>query len=492
MDATRRRVLTSMASAVAGVGSISQAATSLASPDTINTHIKQKESDNNDMIHNPSAYLATPSMCFTTLFTHLPTLLNNRRQQPIIIMDEHDIQRLHGRVVRERGNRELQIRGAICDALRRRGILTTIDYARYYPATKQDHNLQHCRELLASLPDHVNQQAARRSSEIYTRFHHGDYQQPFRSALGTWERSLDHRNQIVNYRQKLERGGGDPIGWNERVFGKYMAALEVRYRANQALNYNIVGVLGQGDQEGFSTILHAADGEFDNDMVALDSSGQSIKQIGRPDPDRTATFHDLFETVARTARETTGTQHDDWYVLGSRFAAPLFPDLFTRLNGLNGIHQDIETVVAETDKILTHLDKEAATNRPAHLQYDAERIAEHHEQAPYTTNEIMDQLGTAANLANHSADLREIADSGIFSPASVFVAASIKMDPHHRYTRDEIYRRAVTLQRRLRPVTVPDPEIEGFRNRGGFRTGGKRRNWYQRQNRTRKPAIHSH
>jgi hypothetical protein len=58
-----------MASAVAGVGSISQAATSLASPDTINTHTKQKESDNNDMMRN--AYLATPSMCFTTLFTHL-------------------------------------------------------------------------------------------------------------------------------------------------------------------------------------------------------------------------------------------------------------------------------------------------------------------------------------------------------------------------------------------------------------------------------------
>lgn len=490
MKQTRRGMIKTLASVVVGVGGMGDEGQASQSPDTINTHKKQKGSYNKDMIGN--VYLATPSMCFTTLFTHLPTLLDNRRQQPIIIMDEHDIQRLHGRVVRERDNRELQIRGAICDTLLRRGLLRTIDYAHYYSANKQDQNLQCCREALASLPDHVNQQAASKSSEIYTEFHHGEYQKPFRSALGTWKGSLDHRNQIVKHRHKLERGLGDPLGWNERIFGKYMAALEVRYWANQALDYNIVGIIGQGDQEGLSTILQAADFEFDDDMVALDSSGQSIKQIGRPDPTRTAEFHDLFQDVAKRAKETTGTEHQDWYTLGARFAAPLFPDLFIRLNGLNGIHQNTDTIVAEADKILSYLDKKAADNRPTHLQYDAEQIAEDHEYPPHKTNEIMDQLKKAADLANYSDDLREIADSGIFSPAAVFVAASIKMDPDHRYNRDERYRRAVNLLQRLRPVTVPDAEIEDFRNRGGFRTGGKRRNWYQRTNRNRKPATQYH
>jgi hypothetical protein len=159
------------------------------------------------------------------------------------------------------------------------------------------------------------------------------------------------------------------------------------------------------------------------------------------------------------------------------------------LNGLDGIHQETATIVAEADKILSYLDKEAANNQPTHLQYEAEKIIEEQGITKQQTDNIKKQLGTAADLANHSADLREIADSGIFSPASVFVAASIKMDPHHRYNRDETYHRAMKLQQRLAQGSVSDAEAEFFDNRGGFKRGGTGNDWYHAGSRHRRPAM---
>lgn len=485
MNQTRRQMIKTLSSVLAGVGMSGEAWASQP-PDTINMNKEQRGNRYQNMTRE--AYLALPGVCFTTLYSHLPQLLTHSSTQPVVLIDIYDFNRLQGRVVRERENQNVQTRGAITTALRRRGILRPIDYARYYPAESQHRHLHRYRAALESLPDHVNQQAASQTLDSYADFGRGDYQKPFRAALGNWDINIEKLQQLATHHRRIERGRGDPARFNKDIFAQYIAALEIRSRVNRHLDLNVVGVLGQGEQEGISTILRSAELEFDDDVLALSSGKQSIKQIGRPAPSQTAAYHDLFENVARTAREVTGTQHDDWYILGSRLAAPLLPDLFTQLNGLNGIHQDTDQIVAEVEQILEHLDKEASEHKPSHLTYEAERIAEE-QNTSHQTDEIADQLGTAADLAHYSDDLREIADLEIFSPASVFVAASVKMDPNHRYNKDELYRRAITLQSRLAQGTVSDAEAEFFDNRGGFKRGGKGQDWYHTDNRQRRPTI---
>lgn len=479
----------SVASALAGVGGFSQPVQAGLVADTTNTHQKQDAyRDRTSMSRN--AYLAPPSMSFTTLFSNLPALLNTHGLTPIILMDSYDLERLQGRVVRERGNRGVQIRGAICDALQRQGILKGIDYARYYSAEKQNRYLQQYSETLETLPDRVLQETVSDSAEIYTHCNHGDYQKPFREALGNWAVNTDKRQQIEHYRQKLSRGLGDPALWHERVFGKYIAALEVRHNADKRLGYDVVAVLGQGDREGIGRIVRSGEMGFDDEVLSVND--RSVAQIGRPTPNHTANLHDKLTDITTIARKTTGTQHDDWYLLGSELAVPLFPDLLTKIHGLNGSKWDPNTIVQETEQVLAYLEKEAADNHPAHLQYEAERLIEQTEDTAHTPDEIKTQLESAADLANYARDLRELADSGRFSPTAIFTAATITMDPNYRYNEDDVYRRAVNLQRRLRPVNVPDADIEGFRNRGGFRLGGERRNWHQRVDRQRMSIGRSH
>jgi hypothetical protein len=171
MDQTRRRMIRSLASVIAGAGGMSGEALASQPPDSSNMNNKQRNGHNQNMTQE--AYLALPGVCFTTLYTHLPQLLTHKRQQPVILVDRYDYQRLQGRVVRERANRNVQVRGAITDALHRRGILQIIDYARYYPAERQQQHLKQYRDVLLSLPDAINQQAARASLDAYATFGRG-------------------------------------------------------------------------------------------------------------------------------------------------------------------------------------------------------------------------------------------------------------------------------------------------------------------------------
>ncbi len=49
-----------------------------------------------------------------------------------------------------------------------------------------------------------------------------------------------------------------------------LETLEIRSRANRHLNLNVVGVLGQGEQEGITTILRSVELEFVEEVVDID------------------------------------------------------------------------------------------------------------------------------------------------------------------------------------------------------------------------------
>lgn len=439
-----------------------------------------------------TALLTPPSMCFTTLFTNLPTILNGRNHTPVIIMDAHDIERLHGRIVRERGNKGLQIRGMIADSLIRRGILKPIDYGKYYTARRQRRNMETIQRELEKLSNQAHENAMETSAEVYNHFHRGDYQRPFREALGTWNSSINQRNSISSYKNKVERGLGDPEGWNDRILAKYLAALEVRYRANKKIDLNIVKVIGQGDQHGLAKLISESDLDFKDHIARIktDSDQHSIQQIYRPNTEKTARSHRIFEDISTTAQKITGVESNEWYSIGSRLAAPILPDLFTRLDGFSSSRYSHDEIDAQTRDILNRLDRRASDNDINHVQYRAEKIAEQREGTNQQTKQTANRLKQSADLSNYSSGLRDLVDDG-HSPEATFLAASIKMDPHHRYHKDDVFRRSVQLKRQLKHIEVSNEELDNFKTRGSVRTGGKQRNWHQQTERKRKPINYS-
>ncbi len=480
MGQTRRQLLRSVLPAVVGVYGLSTK--SEATPSSrINTHKKQGD---DTMI--TEAYLTPPSMCFSTLFSNLPSILGNasRHEQPIILMDTYDLKRLHARAVRETDNQEVRLRWALCQTLIQQGILHSLDYAKYYSATKQDRNIQAYWSALESLPEHVTQHAARQSSETYLEFCQGEYMKPFMTALGNWELNTERRTAVEKHQQKLQSGVEDPISHNERVFGKNIAALEVKHAANQQLPINIVSVLGQGEQSGISTIVRESSFEIDPEILALDHEQHGIEQIGRPDHSVTGAYHDMFSSIATVARETTGVQHEDWYLLGSRLAVPLFPDLFTGCFGPEGISTDHKAIVNETETVLKHLESVAETNTPNHLGYAAERIAESNDMIS-EASEINTRLDIAADLSNQASELRHLYESQQFSPGALYTAATISMDPKRKYDREELFKQLATLEDAPSYPEILPADLERFNHRGGFRRGKKITNWHQKVGRAR-------
>jgi hypothetical protein len=478
-------VIKSLVSAVAGVNGVSQVVQKPAVADTINTPSKERISHTRQNM-NRKAFITLPGISLTTTYMHLPGIMN-RRPQPIIFMDIYDFERIWGQIVTQRGSRKTQMLGMITESLYRKGFLQTIDYSALYSAEKQDRNVNRYWNALENLSGTTQQRAAGQLASGFLDHAIGEYQKPFRSALCDWDGMTDRRTQIERQQQKINRGLGDPLLWNERIAAEYIAALEVRAAADTYLDLDVVGVLGQGESEGISTVLRNADLDFDDDVISLTSNEQSIKQIWRPDPERTAYGRSILDSITQVAHETTGTQHNDWYLLGSRLAVPHFPKLFVESWSQPNLHTDTKELAAETRKVLSLLKQRAADNNPAHLSAEAEAIAEQHGNAsPENVHEITKQLDRAADLANYTPLLHDLSETDRFSSGAIMVAASIIMNPSARIDEDETYRRAWSMKQRTRSIDVPQHIIERFSNRGGIRRGEDTHitDWYHTANRT--------
>ncbi len=420
-------------------------------------------------------YTTLPGLCFTTLYSHLPQILNQSRHQPVIFIDTYDYERLRGQAVRQRDNEYAQIRAMITETLQQQGIIRVIDYSRFYSASKKERYLRRYRRALESLSEHENQRIASQALDGYAQFGRGSYARAFREALDNWDINKDKLRQLRSHQDRIERGLADPIQFNEDLAAQYLAALAVREGANRYFDgINVVGTIGQGEQESIANVLRETDVPISDDVLGLSSSGQSLRTVGRPSIEETAGYHRVFEAVKTAAQEALDVQHNNWYTLGSRLAVPLHSTLFAGTS-LSKVEQNPQEIAKETKQVLDRLDQRAETNQIEHIQYQAERIAEEHEMTNQTTNKIESQLREAANLANFSDDIYELQDTGDYSSEALFTAAAIKTDPHHRQNTDAIHRRAESLQRWLSSVTAPDHELTDYFDRADFKRKEKDR-----------------
>lgn len=275
---------------------------------------------------NRKAFVTLPGFGLTTTYMHLHTLMN-RAPRPVLLMDTYDFERTWGQIVMGRGDRKIQMLGMITESLYRAGYIQTIDYGSFYSAERQDRNINKYWKALEGLPDAKQQRAAGQLADGFLGHCIGDYQKSFREALGDWDGVADRRRQIEGHQQKVDRGCGYPVLWNERIASEYIAALEVRRIIDKYSDLNVVGVLGQGENEGISTVLRESELDFDDEIASLTSDGQLIKQVWRPDPNETAYERSILDSISQVAQETVGVQHNDWFLVGSRLAVPHFPKL---------------------------------------------------------------------------------------------------------------------------------------------------------------------
>ncbi len=479
MAATRRAVLGALAAVMSPVGhSVDSTAqgVQLGNQQSIRSRPKRM---------TRRTYLCLPGVAYTTIFANLPVLLSDRREQPTIIVDAYDYERLHGRMLTEPENKEVQLRGTIADALVRRGTIQLVDYAAMYPIERQDAHIHQFWEAVRSVPDDVVQSAAKESNAGYLEFGRGEYQQSFRSALGNWEINLKRRRRVERQQRKFERGAGNPGEFAENVFAQYIAGLEVRATLESRHDVKIDGVLGHGDEQGISTIIRESSLEYDPSVLALGPNDHAIAQIGHPDPSHPARRQRLLDAIHTVAQETTGVDDADWFVLGPQLAVPMFPRLVSIASVRDGLTENPRALADQASAALSFLQEKRRENAPTTLAYDAEKL-ESEIETTLSAASIEGRLHRAADVANYADDIRTLLNTERFSHGAILIAASILMDPQFRSNTDVLYRRARALQIRRRQLTVSDQEIEFFRNRGQYRRNeGTDRDWYHLADRNR-------
>ena len=427
------------------------------------------------------AYVTLPSFCTKYLCANLHELMG-RRPRPVILMDTHDYKRVWGQIVLER-ERPMQMVGMIIDTLRRRGLVKTIDYRKYYSATDQEQNLIQCQNAIEGLSDHKQQAVAEEAADGFIdHFQQLGHQKSFRKALDNWDHALKRKSQAESRVRRLRNGGGTPQNRAERLAMQYIAALEVRRTADKHLDLNVVGIIGQGEGKGVSTLLHDSSFTLDDDVARLSPGGRSIKQIRRFSPDETAFERDTLDSIIQVAQEAARTQHNDWFLLGSRVAVPHFPKLFVESWSQPNLKTDTAALAAETREILSQLERRAADNQPAHLSAEAEAIAEQQGiTAPKKIEEIRRELNRAVDLANTTPALRDLAEGDRYESASIMAAASVLMDPKYRFNEDETFRLAWNIKQQHNSAGVLPRVIERYSNRGGLQEDQREKqpDWYQ-------------
>jgi hypothetical protein len=424
-------------------------------------------------------YLALPGVSFSTLAINLPYIADADGRIPVLVLDSHDYARFRGWMLRDaRGTQKTQFLGMLYDDLERRNLLRWVDYAKYYTKDIQDH-LRDYRDAFTSLPDHVNRNTAHASAEGYLELGLGTYQERYRSKFNDVNKFGGYRQQVEKYQRKMDRGVGDPIGWNDRLLAQYQTALEVRQRVESDLQFPVPYIIGQGES---SLVADALDEDIDYDFITDFENEKKVNPRHRildVDTEKTTETREIIEEINTTARDISGVESNDWFMFGPRLAIPRFPKVYNRALGEMGVNDDLWGYVKEAKTVLHHIDQEATDGRsPERILAEGERIAEEVESSNHDKQQIVDQLGSAYNLSNHTRDIKAFHEAQRYSPTALLLAASIKMDPMHRYNDNEIYRQAVDLQNQIEPVMVDDVQIGRFSDRGDFRIGEEGTDWY--------------
>lgn len=451
------------------------------------------------MPHRP-AYLAPPRMSFTTILINILTVMRfSAGPTPVVLMDQYDYDRLHVRTLQDSHNQKgLYLLMAI-DELRRRDVVRLIDYAAFYPPTIQARYLQQTQTLLTNTSEHTHQRLAVDALDAWIDYGRGNYQKPFREALGEEFCSfVDLRSDEEHQQRKLKRGTSDPIRRNEKTLNKGVAALAIRQRTQQRLPLDVRGVICSSQYEIVDDFLTVATHSFgpgldrhdpgiDTDEIA---ALQPIERTVGLDTSMISQTRELLAVTSRIATEITGVQHNDWFLLGPSFAAPHYRDIFN----FDTIHRqartyDVERLVAETKVVIDTLeDNRAGRSSPNELQYDAGWVAERFGlSAPTNTGQtagLTDLVEHLFTLSNYSRELRTLTEEMTISQAAALIGTSL-VEGARYHDEEAIYRRCKEVLYRLAPESIDDMEPAQLRKERRSTTWRDTVDWFEAADRWR-------
>lgn len=266
------------------------------------------------------AYIALPGASTASLLANLSYLLSTTDSSPVLLVDRHDFDRLRSIALTDPDSPWNRNYLLAYRHLYRRGIVRFIDYADFYPRSIQREALERTNALLDGIGPSDQQRGAVTAADGRIQYQRGHYQESFRTGLSQELSVFTNGRQTEEARRdRLARGTVDPRKWNERSLAQYLAALHIRQYADDVLDFDVKGIVGEGER----TLIR---------NVASESY-----HIGRLEPnqylldlpiDELASTRTLFDTIRELAIEIVGVQHDDWIHLESTFALPDYHELF--------------------------------------------------------------------------------------------------------------------------------------------------------------------
>jgi hypothetical protein len=438
---------------------------------------------------NRPTYLTLPGPSVTTVLLNLPNILNTSGEPPLILMDTHDYEELRAEILTgDVDGKKAPYLIAAYDDLYRRGVLRLIDYKKHYSPTDQEYNLQQNQGLLREVSEPVNRKAAIKASKGWIHYGRGDYQVPFRGALGESPSTVnDLRKSEESQHRKLKRGTHNPIEWNEKILNKGVAGLSVCESLNRDPNINVQGVIchsGYGILDDFLDLAH-------NDAINTDIS--HIKDL---DPNNRITgfnseianqTREILDTVSEVATQLSGVQYNDWLLLGQSFAIPQYQKIFD----FDIIHYQVEDrfnineLVSDTEQVIDALENSTNTISSDEIQYETEWMTESFElpTGRKQSEGLMDMVHYAVTISNYANELRTLVEQHNISQAAALIGANIVRNPYYQYDEHDLYRRCVDLMVRFDPPSVDKTKLERVHMERQNETWEEHTDWFEAINR---------
>jgi hypothetical protein len=373
------------------------------------------------------AYVTMPGLNCASLIANLPYIrAESEGSAPVIIMDTHDFNWIQALAVKK-SNPVIRNTAMGYVHLLMRGVIRLIDYSSFYPQSLQRDVIQRNEELIESVSDSMQRNAAINAAKGWREQIRGSYLDSHRAKLGQKEKkSKKIRREERTRQRKLERGTGGQSRWNQQVLDKHIAALYIARRANRAFDHlDVQKVLGERETEAMKDIFNRAKIGNETTYINRLAPSENVKEL---DPEGLASTRNIFETISTTAVEANGVQHDDWVLLGPDLTFPQYDSLFN----ISAIEEELEDngegpPLGEVEYVRSTLKRRAETGQDP--TSGIEWVME--DANPYVSNppkqDIIEVRKQADMLTGLSREIRSLEDK--VSESALLVGASIVTDP---------------------------------------------------------------
>lgn len=451
------------------------------------------------------AYLLLPGPSITTILCNIPCLLKLSNETPVILMDVYDYNRLwEETLIPENDSQKAPYLLMALNDLCRRGIVRLIDYSNFYPAEDQQYYLGQNQELLQSIPDQLNQKAAVRASDEWIKYGRGSYQERPRAGFGEDTNGFCAlRQDEERLHDKIDRGLGDPRGWNEKVLNKDVAALVIRRRADQVLNLDVRGIVTGNEHEITGGLFDAARPQpstgpapdildtgfniIDADMSHFHRLGPNKHIIGL-DPNTISQTRNVLNTVHEITTEDDDIRYGDWIILGPLLALPRYSNIseFDFDIAKEEIQYELSTeqLAEEVLQAMSVLMRRINSGLPANkISYQTEYMIEQYNrpisQTKIPYDNIAGMIWHTSNLSRYSIEIECMLKQGVITQAAAFLLLSIMSDPIRRYNENDVHRQAMNLMTQFNPSPYIGMNPREVRKGRLSATWGERTDWFE-------------